>query len=153
VSAEEDAFDAFVQVEGERLRRVLVARHGVDIGSDLAAEALAYGWEHWVRVGVMDNPVGYLFRVAESGARRHRRWRRSAPFPPERPLEVSLPADVGLHRALARLGLDQRACVVLVHVFGWSYADVAAVLALTVPAARNHVHRGLRNLRAMLEGS
>lgn len=145
-------FEAFVRGDGERLRRVLVARHGVELGSEMTADALAYGWEHWERLADMDNPVGYLYRVARSMGRRRRRWGRPAPFPPERLTEPPLPTDPGLHRALARLNLDQRTCVVLVHVFGWSYADVAAAADMTTGAVRNHVHRGLQNLRTQLEG-
>ena len=144
-------FDAFATDAGDRLRRVLVARHGVDVGSDLTADALAYAWEHWGRVRALANPVGYLYRVAESAGRRHTRWRRPDPYPPERPLGPPDPGDDGLHVALAGLSLDQRTCVVLVHVFGWSYGDVADVLELSVASVRNHLHRGMSNLRAVLE--
>ena len=135
------------------MRRVLVARFGVDVGSDLTADALAYAWEHWGRVRGLSNPIGFLFRVAESASRRHARWRRPDPFPPERPLESLGFADEGLHVALTNLSLDQRTCVVLVHVFGWSYGDVAEVLDVTVASVRNHLHRGMNNLRAALERS
>jgi hypothetical protein len=29
-------------------------------GRDAAADALAYGWEHWERIKDMKNPIGYL---------------------------------------------------------------------------------------------
>src|SRR5690242_14275149 len=77
----EAEFAAFAQREGTRLRRVLVAHYGVELGADAAADALRYGWEHWDRVGSMTNPVGYLYRVAQSSVRRQRRWHRVAPFP------------------------------------------------------------------------
>jgi hypothetical protein len=31
---------------------------------------LAYGFEHWGKVGPMANPAGYLYRVGQSEARR-----------------------------------------------------------------------------------
>lgn len=151
--AAEAGFDGFARDVGDRLRRVLVARCGVHDGCDLAAEALLYAWEHWDRVREMDNPAGYLYRVALTSGRKRRRWARPAPFPPELPHEPSGPTDPGLGRALARLNASQRTCVVLVHVFGWSYADVAEVIDAPVTSVRNHVHRGLRNLRQQLEGS
>lgn len=43
-----EQFEALVRVDGERLRRVLVARYGVDIGCDDAAGALAWAWA-WQR--------------------------------------------------------------------------------------------------------
>lgn len=82
-------FDAFAAGDGERLRRVLVARYGVEIGNDVCADALAYAWEHWERVGPMDNPVGYLYRVAQSASRRHRRWRQRPQLPIELPARPS----------------------------------------------------------------
>jgi DNA-directed RNA polymerase specialized sigma24 family protein len=93
-----DDFDCFAAEAGERLRRVLVAQHGVEAGSDVTDEALAYSWEHWDRVRVMANPIGYLYRVAHSTSRRHQRWSRrpSLPIETRRPDE---PGDPGLHAA------------------------------------------------------
>ncbi len=52
------AFDAFVRDDGERLRRVLAAQHGPDLGNDLTSDAIAFAWEHWDRVGAMANRSG-----------------------------------------------------------------------------------------------
>lgn len=146
------SFDRFVETDGERLRRVLVARHGVEVGNDVHADALAYAWEHWERVEPMANPVGYLYRVAQSASRRHRRWRRHVHLPPERrDGDRNEPVDAGLHRALARLPQVQRTCVVLVHVYDWTYRDTADALGVPVSTVRNHLHRGLGRLRTFLE--
>ena len=40
--APRSSFDAFAAADGERLRRTLVARYGVDVGNDVCADALAY---------------------------------------------------------------------------------------------------------------
>jgi RNA polymerase sigma-70 factor (ECF subfamily) len=64
-------YEEFVGRDGARLRAGLVAAYGPEIGADAAAEALAYGFEHWERVGGMDDPAGYLYRVGQSEARRH----------------------------------------------------------------------------------
>jgi RNA polymerase sigma factor (sigma-70 family) len=145
-----DDFDRFTAEAGERLRRVLVAQHGVEVGSDVTDEALAYAWEHWDRVRAMENPIGYLYRVAHSASRRHARWNRRPLLPLEtrRPEE---PGDPGLHVALARLKEPQRACIVLVHVYDWTYEQTAAALGISAAAVRNHLHRGLRQLRNELE--
>ena len=68
---------------GARLRRALVAANGVQIGNDACADALAWGWEHRTTVMAMEHPVAYLYRVGQSAARRHRRWRREVRYPPE----------------------------------------------------------------------
>jgi hypothetical protein len=66
-----DSFTAFAKRVTPRLKAALVAAVGVDRAPDAAAEALAYGWEHWDDLRAMDIPAGYLYRVAapSSGAR------------------------------------------------------------------------------------
>ena len=150
VTAAADNFDRFAADAGERLRRVLVAQHGVEVGNDVTDEALAYAWQHWARVSAMDNPIGYLYRVGRSATRRHARWNRR-PALPEETRAADDPGDPGLHAALARLKESQRACVVLVHVYDWTYEQTASTLGISLAAVRNHVHRGLRQLRHELE--
>jgi hypothetical protein len=40
-------FSAFVEEHEARLRHALTARFGSEVGKEAAADALAYGWEHW----------------------------------------------------------------------------------------------------------
>lgn len=143
-------FANFVATDGERLRRVLVAREGVDVGSDLCAEALAAVWKDWDRVGRMSNPAGYAYRVAQSANRRHRRWRRGVEFPREEfdPAWEDVSGDIFL--SLGGLKPLQRTCVVLVHAHGWRYEEVAEILEISVAAVTNHVHRGMKRLRREL---
>jgi RNA polymerase sigma factor (sigma-70 family) len=151
VTAAAENFDRFTAEAGERLRRVLVAQHGVEIGNDVTDEALAYAWEHWERVSAMENPIGYLYRVGRSATRRHERWNRRPTLPAESHVPEE-PGDPGLHAALVRLKESQRVCVVMVHVYDWTYEQTAAVLGISLAAVRNHLHRGLRQLRRELEG-
>jgi DNA-directed RNA polymerase specialized sigma24 family protein len=144
------AFESFVTVEGQRLRRALIAAYGVDAGCEACAEALAWAWEHWLRVVEMVNPVGYLFRVGQSSARRQRRWRRRVILPvevPREPGEMSLRLD----EALVELPPRQRVAVLLVHGYGYSYAEVADVTASSVASVRNDLHRAMKRLRRVLE--
>ncbi len=144
-----DDFERFVATDCARLRRVLIAYFGIDIGNDVANDAIEYAWRNWARVRKMDNPTGYLFRVGQTAARRHRRWERKVELPPEhRNQDATI--DPGLHRALAQISPEQRACVVMVKVFDWSYQQTADALGLPVTSVRNHVHRGLTALRTAL---
>lgn len=68
-----DGFAKFFADAEPRLKGALTAALGPERGVDAAAEALAYGWEHWHRVRAMDNPIGYLYRVGRSRAPRFRR--------------------------------------------------------------------------------
>src|SRR4051794_6548884 len=81
--ATSDSFDVFVSGVGARLRRVTCARFGLEVGGEAAADALAWAWEHWDEVQVMDNPGGYLYRVAQSKVRRYHRWQRPTGLPVE----------------------------------------------------------------------
>ena len=142
------SYEMFVERNGSRLRAALVAAYGPDVGADAAAEALAYGFEHWDELGSMSNPVGYLYRVGQSEARRH--------FRPERFLPVAaspgLPEfEPGLAPALESLTEPQRIGVVLVHALGWSLVDTADVLDVDVSTVRTHIARGLAKLRTALE--
>lgn len=53
--------------------------------------------------------------------------------------------------ALAQLPFPQRVAVVLHHLEGLSYAEVAAVTNSTVPAVRSHLFRARRTLGSALE--
>ena len=149
-SGDAGAFSRFVVANEARLRRVLVAHYGVEVGSEVASDAFAWAWEHWDRVREMENPCGYLYRVGQSSARRHRRWQRRIVLPAETPT-AGLPApEPGLDRALARLSASQRVAVMLVHGLDWSYKDAAAAMDVPVSTVRNHLVRGLARLRREL---
>ncbi len=131
-----------------RLRAGLVAAYGPETGADAAAEALAYGFEHWARLAGMDNPVGYLYRVGQTEARRQL---RPNGFLPSRPA-VRLPDfEPGLAPALESLSEQQRAGVLLVHALGWPQVDAAELLGVDVSTLRTHIARGMEKLRAALE--
>jgi RNA polymerase sigma factor (sigma-70 family) len=143
-------FDAFVADQGARLRRALVGQYGPELGTELAADVMAYAWEHWERVEGMANPVGYLYRVAQSSARRYRRWSRSHPLPPELP-SARPQGDPALDEALAGLPERQRVIVILVKAHGYPYADVAEMLGVSHGVVRNELHRGMRRLRDLMD--
>jgi RNA polymerase sigma factor (sigma-70 family) len=132
------------------LRQALVARFGLDVGVEVHADAIAWAWEHQGQLEDVTNRVGYLYRVAQSKARPHLRWRLRTLLvePTDNAIHVEL--DVDLLDALAKLRRAPRVSVVLVHCHGWSYAEVADVLGVEVTAVTNHVHRGLSKLRSLL---
>jgi RNA polymerase sigma factor (sigma-70 family) len=150
---EEPSFEAFVADASLRLRRALVARYGVELGVEACAEAIAWAWAHRERLATMSNPVGYLYRVGQTAVRRQARWERTPPLPrEEHDADLALP-DPALHDALAKLNRDQRAAVMLVHAYGYPYAEAAALLDIPVSTLKNHLNRGAAKLRRMLESS
>lgn len=150
-------FAALVADVGERVRRALVAYYGVEIGTEAAADAVRYGWEHRERLSEMGNPAGYLFRVGQSRARPYRRWsQRRTAFPSSFDQHVSSTSDDGaalldLFAALGKLPPRQRSAVVLVRAHGYSYAEAAQILGITTTALTNHIHRGMARLRILME--
>lgn len=143
------SFETFVRADGPRLRAALVAAYGTDRGAEAVADALAYGWQHWERIGSMDNPVGYLYRVAQRSALRDAP-RRIVGFAAP-PVEELPRFEPRLLPALAELSEQQRVAVVLVHGYGWPIVEVAALLDVTHSTVRTHLARALAHLQTALE--
>lgn len=143
-----DGFVAFVETNESRLRRALTATLGFEAGREAAAEALAYGWEHWDRIRVMENPVGYLYTVGRSRARRVLSKRNPMfPFIPE---DRTPWFEPGLPAALAGLPARERTVVLLIYGFGWHMAEVAETLGVAKSTVQTHAERGMRKLRHKL---
>lgn len=141
-------YDEFVLMAGPRLRAALVSAYGLEVGIEATSEALAYGWEAWERLQSMANPVGYLYRVGQTAAARHRRG------PPllDRPAPAELPQfEPGLVPALQQLSEQQRVCVLLIHAHGWSQAEAAELLDLHPATVRTHLERGMAKLQRLMK--
>lgn len=143
-----DAFTEFVSATERPLRNALTGAFGPERGREAAAEAMAYGWEHWDQVGKMENPAGYLYRVGRDRARRMAS-RRSVELAPVLEGETVW-VEPGLPAALARLPERQRVVVALVHGYGWSLGETAELLGVAKGTVQSHSKRGLRSLRRYL---
>jgi RNA polymerase sigma factor (sigma-70 family) len=131
-----------------RLRMGLVATFGPDLGEDASSEAIAWALSHGERVAEFANPAGYLYRVGKSWALRQ--LREQPTLADHHFAHVDTIPDIDLHRALQSLTEPQRTCVLLVHACGWSYQEVASLLHRSESSVRNHLHRGLEALRAIV---
>ena len=141
-------YEEFVERDGARIRAGLVAAYGPQVGADAAAEALAYGFEHWERVGPMENPAGYLYRVGQTAARREF---RPHGFLPQQAAASDPVFEPGLAPALESLTEPQRVGVVLVHGLGWTLREAAELLEVEVSTLRTHIQRAISKLRSALE--
>lgn len=155
-----ESFEQFVVGSRDRLLRALAAHHGPEIGAESLADAYAYAWNNWERVRSLANPVGFVFRVGDrAGARRVMRARR------EPPVDTSVvgsaasgtvsvwfddAVDVDLIHSLRHLPPRQRAAVLLVHGYGWSYKEAASTMDVPISTLTNDLHRGLAALRILL---
>jgi DNA-directed RNA polymerase specialized sigma24 family protein len=133
----------------DRLRQILVARFGWELGLEAWHDAVVYACEHAADLDEMTNPVGYLYRVAQTSVRRQRRANRRFDLPSVD--EHRLPdVEPRLPRALAGLSERQRIAVMLVHAHGWAHDDAAQAMGIGVSSLRNHLRRGLVRLRTEL---
>jgi len=143
-----DTFSAFVVEVEPRLRRALTATFGPQVGREAAAEALVYGWTHWDRVGAMDNPAGYLYRVGRDRGRSVRRPDYAGAVDvvvSEMPwVEPQLPGE------LADLPEQQRVAFTLIHGYQWTFREVAEFLGVTKSTVQTHEGRAMDRLRDRL---
>jgi len=70
----------------------------------------------------------------------------------ESPLDELEARELGSHieTAIARLRPEYRACIMLRHVEGRAYEEIAAILDLPLGTVKTHIHRARAELRDML---
>jgi RNA polymerase sigma-70 factor (ECF subfamily) len=125
------SFDDLFLNQHDRLYRALDFITGSSADAEeLMQDAFLKLWERWDRIHAIDDPVGYLFRVAMNGFRmRARRARVAArrlvhleavrdPYD-----DIELRDDV--RRMLLSLPTRQRAALVLTEIFGYSSEQAA----------------------------
>jgi DNA-directed RNA polymerase specialized sigma24 family protein len=142
----EREFTAFVERYEPRLRAALMSAYGPERGREATCEALAFAWEHWERVSVLERPVGYLYRVGQSKSRPRKRPR---PDPPTT-YDHEPWFEPGLPKALEKLTRRQRMAVVLVDAYSWTQHEAAEVMGVADETLRTHLERGRRKLRASM---
>ena len=130
--------------------RLAVALTGSEAGAeDLVQDAFVRVHAHWERV---ETPTAYLRRAVVNACRSAAR--RAARERAGRSLELAtihlLEADE-LFDALATLPYRQRAALVLHYYEGLPYAEIASVLGCRVGTVASLVHRGLAQLRRVID--
>ena len=137
---------------------------------DLTQEVFLRAYRGFERLRPDSNPRAWLYKIATNCAytafkRSRRRAETSLPMPEDEagarfPAvdETASPYQVVAHKetlatvksALADLPLKQQAAVVLRHVQGLEYAEIAQALACSEDSARANVYQGLQRLRSRL---
>ncbi|GAA2408872.1 SigE family RNA polymerase sigma factor [Streptomyces glaucosporus] len=139
-----------------RLAHLLLGEAGG--ADDLAADALVAVWHRWDRARADECPASYargvLTAMARSRLRSLRRERRRIALfwsqRPDRVTDPDVPAVLDVRRALARLPLRKRACVVLRHAFDLSEKETALALGISVGTVKSQTSRGLAELERLL---
>jgi RNA polymerase sigma-70 factor, ECF subfamily len=148
-------FDEFFEEEHERLFKALYFvtgnRHDAE---ELLQDAFLSLWERWGEIGRIDDPTGYLFRVALNGFRMRRRRaamavRKVVPIPERRDafLDAEMRADV--RQLLLEVSPRQRAALLLVDLLGYPSEQAARILRVRPSTVRALASKGRQALRAM----
>jgi RNA polymerase sigma factor (sigma-70 family) len=110
-------------------------------------------WERWGTIDQIDDPTGYLFRVALNGFRMRRRRaamavRRHVPVTdtPDGFVEAEMRADV--RSLLMELTPRQRAALLLVDLLGYSSEQAGRILRVRSSTVRNLASQGRRALKS-----
>ena len=169
-----DAFGEFIQLFERRVRAVLgrLLDDPRDV-EEAAQDTFVQAWRHLDSFRGEAAPFTWVYRIAVNEALQRMRRRRPETQPLEPVLDLErrvspesttarpLPADVaaGQREDVARLvdeiralPFESRAPLVLRDIEGWPYEDVAAVLDISVSAAKSRVHRARLQVVRSLTG-
>jgi RNA polymerase sigma-70 factor (ECF subfamily) len=148
-------FDAFFIEEHEGLFKALyfVTGNRAD-AEELMQEAFLKLWERWDRIDTIDDPAGYLFRIALNAFRsRHRRaavaLRKLIPGDDsERDAFADAEMRADVRALLIACTPRQRAALVLMDLLGYSSDQAARVLGVRPSTVRALATQGRRTIRA-----
>jgi RNA polymerase sigma factor (sigma-70 family) len=151
-------FQSLVDAHGRDVRRFLVATVGAVDADDCYQETWLAALRAYPRLRDASNLRSWLFTIAHRKAIDHirARARRATPVHEEALIaasgaaaEAAGPAgtDGALWAAVAALPPKQRTAVALRFVADSAYAEIAAVMQTSEPAARRNVHEALKRLR------
>jgi len=157
----DDARDQFEQLVGElrpKLHRYCARMTGSAVdGEDIVQDALMKALAALPIVGVIDNPEGWLFRIAHNTALDFLRRRARGPMmqhdealdmiaAPDSYDQDHEAATMSL-RTFMRLPALQRSAVILKDVLGHSLEEVASITGASEAAAKSALQRGRVRLR------
>jgi RNA polymerase sigma factor (sigma-70 family) len=150
-------FEAFFTAEHERLMRACFLLTGnAQEAEELMQDAFLAVWTRWDRVRSMDEPVGYLYRVAMN---RHRSALRRAGRAARRVVGLVEGADAfravdereAVARGLAELPRRQRQALVLTELLGFDASGAANLMGVKNVTVRSLASQGRAALRRALE--
>lgn len=154
------AFDALL---GRHARPIFSAAfrilHNREDAYDVTQTAFLTAYEHLDRYDAGQPFRGWLYRIAVNHALDLFRARRPAEALAEdtidgheRPEELAErdENDIAMQHALMRLSADQRAIIVLKHLQGCSYDDIALILECPVKTVKSRLFSARQALRALL---
>src|ERR1700689_4636676 len=156
----DDASDKFERLVGEirpKLHRYCARMTGSAVdGEDIVQDALIKALASLPNLGVIDNPEGWLFRIAHNTALDFLRRRAHGPMMQNHEaLEMIAAPDFRQDHEVATISLRtfmrlpplQRSAVILKDVLGHSLEEVASITGASEAAAKSALQRGRVRLR------
>lgn len=148
------SFDGWYRAEHPRVLGLLTVVAGdPEVGRDVAAEAFTRALERWERVGAMDAPSAWTYRVGVNLLRR--RLRRAAfeqRLRPDTPPPAAPPAvESQLWDAVRGLPVRQRTAVALRYVCDLTHDEIAEVMNVAVGTVSATLTAARRRLAAELQ--
>jgi RNA polymerase sigma-70 factor, ECF subfamily len=149
-------FEAFFAEHGDRVfgALCLVTRNRAE-AEEIAQDAFLVVWERWDRVSTMDDPAGYLFRVAMNTARKRfrravvaSRLRLGGPADPD-PIDAADDRTT-VGAALRRLTPRQRLAIVLTELLDLPARDAAAIMGVRESTVRALATQGRASMRSTI---
>lgn len=143
-------FQRLVDEHAPALHRFLCGMVGLDAADDCLQETLLAALRSYEGLRHDGNLRGWLFTIARRKGIDHvRRYAREipSPAPPDRPAQPEALRDADLWNRVAGLPTKQRTAVTLRFLGDMPYADIASVMSISAPAARQNVRAGLASLR------
>jgi RNA polymerase sigma-70 factor (ECF subfamily) len=161
-STDRSDFDRALAELRPKLHRYCARMTGSVIdGEDVVQDALVKAIEALPRTGSIENPEGWLFRIAHNAALDYlrRRTRQAAAHAHEDMDMIADPADpVRDHqiaaaslRTFMRLPAAQRGIVILTDVLGYSPQEVSDVMGSSIAAVKSALQRGRMRLRELAQ--
>ena len=162
IAKDRGSFDQLLAAMRPKLHRYCARMTGSVIdGEDVLQEALVKAIETFPRTGPIENPEGWLFRVAHNTALDflRRRARREGVRSDEDPEMIIDPVNATEDRQAAaaslrsfmRLPVAQRSSVILMDVLGYSLDEISGVMDASIPAVKASLHRGRERLRELAD--
>jgi RNA polymerase sigma-70 factor (ECF subfamily) len=145
------SFEHFYEAVKDRVwQAVLVSGRHPTRAEDAVADAFAKAYERWESVGRLENPTGWVVRVAINRYNSDWRiWRRELSDPPDaRSATQDYPSDNALVGLVWRLPRRQRQVIALRVIADLSEDETGQTLGISPKTVSVHLHRALATLRS-----
>jgi DNA-directed RNA polymerase specialized sigma24 family protein len=146
-------FESWYAATRPTLARALALSIGDDdLAREAIDEAMTRAYATWPRVSQLENPAGWVYRVAMNWAisvfRRRRRPQRTVHA---LPIDMPMPMDATVAAAFDALDVKHRAVVVCRYLLGWSERETAEALKIPAGTVKSRLSRATADLRTQLD--